>query len=400
MKVAVVTDLHFMQDKKGNSYTPVMYGYEFFKRYRNVFEEVYVIARGEKVEKAPENSLRVNGDGVETVMLTATQGMKEYALNYFKLQKQMKEAMKACDTAIIRIPSALSTMAVKIAKKLKKPFALEVVADPGSVMLSSSFKDRIVANYIVKQCKDACLSANGAAYVTKYFLQSICPCQASLAGKDTVEYFTGNYSSVTLPETYFAEPKQYQGKASFKIAHTANLIVSEAKGHREVIQTVASLREKGFDVSVCFVGDGPKVQEFKDLAKELGIEAYVEFAGKFASPDKVREYLLSSDVYLFPSESEGLPRGVIEAMACGLVCVASNVSGIPELLAEENMKEPKDVDGYTARLAELLANPVEMEKISAHNIEVARNYSNENLTKNRNEFYTKLKRLVEDKQKN
>ena len=378
MKVAVVTDLHFVQDKEGNSYTPVMYGYEFFKRYKNIFEEVHVVARGKMVDKAPENSLQVNGEGVKTVMLPATQGMKEYALNYTKMKKQMKAALKECDTAIIRIPSALSTMAVKLVKKLKKPFALEVVADPYSVKPGDTFLNRTIRNYLVKNCKDACLSANGAAYVTKYFLQSICPCQASLAGKDTEEYFTGNYSSVTLPETYFAEPKQYQGKTSFKIAHTANLIVSEAKGHREVIQTVASLREKGFDVSVCFVGDGPKVQEFKDLAKELGIEAYVEFAGKFASPDKVREYLLSSDVYLFPSESEGLPRGVIEAMACGLVCVASNVSGIPELLDEKNMKEPKDVEGYTNRLAELLSDPAEMEKESARNFKLSHNYSSEN----------------------
>ena len=48
MKVAVVTDLHFVQDKNGDSYTPVMYGYDFFKRYHYVFEEVCVVARGGK----------------------------------------------------------------------------------------------------------------------------------------------------------------------------------------------------------------------------------------------------------------------------------------------------------------------------------------------------------------
>ena len=56
----------------------------------------------------------------------------------------------------------------------------------------------------------------------------------------------------------------------------------------------------------------------------------------------MREQLLESDLYLFPSESEGLPRGVIEAMACGLVCVASNISGIPELLPPEDLYDPKD----------------------------------------------------------
>ncbi|MBQ8208439.1 MAG: glycosyltransferase family 4 protein [Clostridia bacterium] len=400
MKVAVVTDLHFVKDKNGDSYTPVMYGYEFFKRYHNVFEEVCVVARGESVDVAPENSLKVNGEGVETVMMPATLGIKEYAQKYFKLRKAMKDAIKNCDTVIIRTPSALSTMAVSIAKSLKKPFALEVVADPGSVKVTNSLKDKLIRSYIVKSCKDACMTANGVAYVTKYFLQSICPCRATVSGKDTDEYFTGNYSSVTLPLEYYSEPKKYTGKKSFKIVHTANIIGSEAKGHSVVIRTVAKLREKGFDVSVCFVGDGALVPTLKELAETLGIAEHVVFAGKFADPSKVRKCLLDSDIYMLPSESEGLPRGVIEAMACGLVAIASNVSGIPELLDERDMKEPKDVDGYAERIAELLSDPEEMEKASIRNIEVAKNYSSVNLTINRNDFYVKLKRLVEKKQKN
>lgn len=108
----------------------------------------------------------------------------------------------------------------------------------------------------------------------------------------------------------------------------------------------------------------------------------------------VREQLLASDIYLFPSESEGLPRGVIEAMACGLVAIASNVSGIPELLEEEDMKEPHDVDGFVERIRELVDHPEQMEDRSVRNIGVARLYSNENLTKSRNAFYGKLRMLV------
>ena len=176
--------------------------------------------------------------------------------------------------------------------------------------------------------------------------------------------------------------------------HTANLIVSEAKGHSIVIRVVAELRKKGYDVSVCFVGDGSFVPQLKELAKELGVSDAVQFAGKFADPSKIRELLLDSDIYMLPSESEGLPRGVIEAMACGLVCIASNVSGIPELLEETDMAEPKDVEAYAKRLEYLFNNTDEMDRLSARNLEVSRNYSNENLTINRNEFYGKLKKLI------
>ena len=395
MRVAVVTDVHFLEDKKGNSYAPAMYGYSFFQRYHNVFEEVLVVARGEKVDIAPTNSLQINGEGVTTFMLPASKGIGEYAKKYFIIRKKMTTAIAMCDTVIIRTPSALSIMAVQIAKQLKKKYALEVVADPNSVKPSNSIKDRMIRTYVTKNCQNACMDANGVAYVTKYFLQGICPCRATVAGMDTEEYFTGNYSSVVLPESYYGEPKNYNGKKSFRIVHTANIIGSDAKGHGIVIRSVAQLRKLGFDVAAVFVGDGPGVVRFKALAEELGITDSISFVGKFADPAKVREQLLNADIYMLPSESEGLPRGVIEAMACGLVAIASNVSGIPELLNEEDMREPHDVDGYVERLAYLFEHTEEMTKISIRNIEVAKRYSTENLTKSRNVFYWKLRKLVE-----
>lgn len=393
MKVAVVTDLHFVQDSEGNSFTPVMYGYQFFKRYHNVFEEVYVVARGKKVDHASENMLKINGEGVKTWMVPETLGIKQYALKYMEMHRSMKQAIASCDTVIIRIPSALSNMAVSIAKKLHKKYALEVVADPYSIKPGKSLVDRILSAYLVKQCKDACMTANGVAYVTKFFLQGICPCRCIAMGHESDEYFTGNYSSITLANEYYSVPKEYKGKGKFVISHTANLIQNEAKGHGVVIKTVAKLRKMGYDVSAVFIGDGSAVDHFKEMAASLGIAEHIHFVGKYANPMLVREQLLATDIYLFPSESEGLPRGVVEAMACGLVAVASNVSGIPELLEKDDMKEPHDVDGYVARIKELIDHPEIMESESTRNIEVAKRYSNENLTRDRNEFYNKLRRL-------
>lgn len=398
MKVAVITDLHFEMDNEGNSYTPAMYGYEFFSRYHNIFEEVIVVARGERKELISENNLKINGEGIKTFMLPAMRGVNEYISHYFVLKKKMKQAVRLCDVAIIRTPSALSMLAVKIAEKLKKPYALEVVADPGSVKSGKSLQDRLIRAYVVKSCKKACMSANGVSYVTKHFLQSICPCRATISGTDTDEYFTADYSSVTLPEEYYGEARDYAGKNKFVIIHTANIIGSEAKGHSIVIRTAAQLRERGYEVEVCFVGDGPSVSRYKKLAQDLNIEKYVKFVGKFADPQKIRQLLMKADVYMLPSESEGLPRGVIEAMACGLVCIASNVSGIPELLDEKDMFDPKDVVGYVDRLVELFENTDEMTKESKRNLEISRLYSTANLTIKRNEFYAKLRSYAEKKQ--
>ena len=60
-------------------------------------------------------------------------------------------------------------------------------------------------------------------------------------------------------------------------------------------------------------------------AKDLGIDDFVEFTGLLASASEVRQKLKDSDMYVFPTLAEGLPRGIIEAMAVGLPCISSPV---------------------------------------------------------------------------
>jgi glycosyltransferase involved in cell wall biosynthesis len=67
-----------------------------------------------------------------------------------------------------------------------------------------------------------------------------------------------------------------------------------------------------------------------------------------------------SDVFLFPSHSEGLPNAVIEAMAVGLPVVATRVGGLPDLIRHgENgfLVEVGDVAAMTERVVELLSRP-------------------------------------------
>jgi glycosyltransferase involved in cell wall biosynthesis len=169
---------------------------------------------------------------------------------------------------------------------------------------------------------------------------------------------------------------------------------SERKGERVFLQIIANLRAKGYSLNGVIIGDGTKRKEFEQLTKELKIDEYVEFTGLLSSSEEVMKKLANADIYVFPTVAEGLPRGVLEAMAIGLPVVTSPVGGIPEVINVNQLAEPNDVERYTLIVEELIKCPELMNRISRENFEKAQEYRNELLQKRRDEFYRKLLDLI------
>jgi len=94
----------------------------------------------------------------------------------------------------------------------------------------------------------------------------------------------------------------------------------------------------------------------------------VTFSGTKAS-DQIPELMQRSDCLVLPSLSEGIPNVILEAMACGLPVLASNLPGIREVVKDEEtgfLVAPKDVKGLTKKLLILAQNPERREKMGAH----------------------------------
>jgi glycosyltransferase involved in cell wall biosynthesis len=83
------------------------------------------------------------------------------------------------------------------------------------------------------------------------------------------------------------------------------------------------------------VGKGPDMESVKLQATQLGIETNFRLAG-FVSDQDLPSYYNVADLFVLPSKSgEGLPLVALEAMACGLPVIATNVGGIREILMED-----------------------------------------------------------------
>lgn len=105
-----------------------------------------------------------------------------------------------------------------------------------------------------------------------------------------------------------------------------------------------------------FVGEGEKRGMLEARAREAGLEHAIVFTGQVKNVD---DYLRSTDIFVFPSRSEGMPLSLLEAMAAGLPVIGSKVGGLADVIRhEENgfLVEPGDQGGLVSCLSLLMGS--------------------------------------------
>lgn len=383
---------HRFYHVKGEVFCERIVNYQYLQRYLNVFDSVTVCGRfGTGV---PKKMIQVSGDRVDFLELPDFQGFNGLFKSFTKCKKIINEHIKQFDAIIIRTPSPISMFAFPIVRKSGLPFAIEVVINPKTMFSKDSYPSKIqplVSAVFEKHTRDICMAANGVSYVTEYTLQNMYPCRAM---KETnPRYFTASYSTINLTEgQYCNTPHQHIEGEPFVISHTGYMD-TYSKGHLIVIDVAAKLIENGIDVRVNFIGDGELQNEFEEYAKRNKVKEKIAFLGNLNGYDKIQAVLKKTDVFLFPTSSEGLPRSLIEAMANSCAAVSTPIDGIVELLSDEYLADYRDIEGLYSKVKNLLTNERLRQEAAKVNYQRAKKYRNEELTQRRNEFYLKLRNL-------
>jgi len=103
------------------------------------------------------------------------------------------------------------------------------------------------------------------------------------------------------------------------------------KGWKLALEAVSILRKRFPNVLLTFVGDGEDRASIEAEVKERRSTENVRFEG-FLPPEQVRLRLVASDLYLVASHYEGWSVATTEALACGKVCVSTEVSGARDMI--------------------------------------------------------------------
>lgn len=381
MKVAFLFDVKL--DKYKGSYYAINLNKNLWdKYYLPYFDEIKLICRSIDVTQDPSEKMhRVNMENVK-VYSFENKSILSRILNIKEENKQIEEWIKDCDVVISR-----SFWGIAQARKMNKPYMIEVVSCMWDSLWNHSIKGKILALPMSLLMKKAVKDSLFVLYVTEEFLQKRYPCKGKTVGVSDV---------IITPMTELEKEKRFQKIKNINLQNkiklgTAAAVNVKYKGQRFVIEALALLKKEGITNIEYHLAGGGDQTNLKEIAKKMDVFDQVVFHGSLKH-EKVIDFLDDIDIYIQPSLQEGLPRAVVEAMSRGCPCIGANTGGIPELLMSSTICSRKNMAKDIVKKLEFVLNKENMLTLSKYSLEKSNDYRKEVLDNKRIKF---MKQFIE-----
>lgn len=108
--------------------------------------------------------------------------------------------------------------------------------------------------------------------------------------------------------------------------------MTEQKNHAMLISAFAKIYHNHPEYRLTIYGDGPLMDQLKEQREKLGLSSVVEFPGNVPN---LHERIVDSEIFVLPSNFEGLSNALLEAMMLGLPVIATNCAGCDEVIENE-----------------------------------------------------------------
>jgi colanic acid/amylovoran biosynthesis glycosyltransferase len=149
--------------------------------------------------------------------------------------------------------------------------------------------------------------------------------------------------------THFSPANDTESPNSGRITHIVSSgRLVEKKGFLYLVDACHLLKQRGILFKCTIGGNGPQEVEIRERIKQFGLEQEVNLTGQALTQEELPEFFRSADIYALPcvwardDDVDGLPQMLMEAMACEVPSISTNLVGIPDLI----------VDGETGLLVE------------------------------------------------
>ncbi len=172
------------------------------------------------------------------------------------------------------------------------------------------------------------------------------------------------------------------------ICHISNF--RPVKRATDIIE-IFSLVQKKIPSKLLLVGDGPDYSKCETLARSLNISDKVIFLGK---QNSVSELLAISDLFLLTSSTESFGLSALEAMACGVPVVCTNIGGLPEVVKHKInglLVNVGDILQFSSAVEEILTNTNLYKTMSQNSLDIVNeNFRSDIITKQYEDFYMEI----------
>jgi len=269
-----------------------------------------------------------------------------------------QEVAKA-DAVHTPLPGDLGTIGMIVALLQKKPLFIRHCGRWG---IPSSAFDRWLQRFLerIADSRNVVMATGGADHLP------------SSRNPAISWIFSTALTAAELDETPIAKP--WKPGETLRLVTVGSLL--PGKNISALIAALPELLARNPELSLEVIGTGRLLKDLQQQTRQLGLEEIVIFSGNL-SHDEVMAHLSQSHVFVFPTHSEGFPKALLEAMACGLPIVASPVSVIPSLLEDGAglLLNGQDASSIANALADLLSDPEKMAAMGRLARERAQSYT-------------------------
>ena len=389
MRAVFVYD-HLFIKQSNNIYSSGAFQSSSWERYLEFFDRVTIV--GQLASNTKDTTLLnpVNHRLVDFKFIQEIKTAKDFINSRLTLNSQLTDIISDHDAVIVRLYSEWGLQAIKIAQKLGKPVAIEVVGCPWDAFINHpSFRAKLLAPVAYLSMRYAIKPASHVLYVTESFLQKRYPTLGHTIGASNV--------MLTIPHADVLSSRlgKIRGPSEKLKFGVIGKVDVKAKGISVLLKALSRV-SMSVDFELRVVGPG-NTQKLQNEAVGLGIADKVMFLGKLKAGDAINKFLDDIDLYIHPSKQEGLPRSVIEALSRACPVLASSIAGTPELLDTKYLHEAGDYEFLSQQIIEYSTDKKELSTMAKQNFEKAKDFYPDILSSKRRLFFENFFRYVKGK---
>jgi len=381
MKIFFVHDHPFYKEHD-EVYSGGSFPASLWKNYTSYFDKVIVYARLSKNPNTKVVKSSLEGREVTFQLTDNYSSIKKLVSNFNSTKNELKENINRADLTIVRLPSILGYIAGYICVRCSKPFVVEQVgSSKENYITNGALKGKLIAPFAEKLNRYIVKNAPYVYYVTKNKLQNDYPNNGLKCSISNV-IIHNIISSQDVVQSRFKSEK-------FKIGLIGGFDVSY-KGQDVLLKAISILKKNiKQNIELYFVGVGQYDWLLK-MANSLELSNNIKFIGSKESGKEILNFLATLSLYAQPSYTEGMPRGMLEAMSMGCPVLGSTAGGIADVVEEAFLHEPGDFQKLSKQIEELYTNRKLLLSESKRSIQKVEPYRKTNLDLEREKFYTEI----------
>lgn len=310
------------------SYYTISLHYSYIARMLELFEEITLVApvKVVKIKDEVQSLRKIPSNQLSIETLPYSNGSVDALKHRRTYKKTIKKVASKTDLFYCRVPDPFCWMP---AQMTDKPVIMHFVGDTAdatkhNIHFSWLKKQILLAGYsfeyrrILKSARKSTVYTNGSHLSEKLHKQGV--------------NATPVVSSTITKEDLALEPLRPLSNKPLTIIYVGYL--RYAKGIDTLIKVIKRLDERHFNYQFRVVGDGDMYSTLQQLIGDLKLDDHIYLHGHVDNRDKLLALLRSSDLFFFPSLSEGSPRVVIEAMSQGCPVLSTPVGSLPGCFEE------------------------------------------------------------------